>query len=100
MACSLASPEFIPLSNNEMRQSMSVVRAKLARFKDLTNQRLKASKISGIGTNIDQLYDAVFEDFLNHADEVQTELQKVIGQDLVSFRYTQIILIVACLILL
>ena len=91
---------FMPLRNNEMRQSIKTVRTKLAQFKDLTNQRLEAAETSGIGTKIDQNYDDVFEDFLNHADEVQTELQNVIGQDLISFRYTQIILIVACLMLL
>ena len=59
-----------------------------------------AAKTSGIGTTIDQHYDALFEDLLNQASQVETALQKVVGQVLVSFRYTQIILIVSYLVLL
>jgi signal transduction histidine kinase len=90
---------FLPLDNDEMRQAITEVRGKLARFRDITKQRLAATTTSGAGTPIDQRFDAVFKDFFNQADEVETRLQQVIAKDLDDFRYTQLILITACLIL-
>jgi signal transduction histidine kinase len=90
---------FFPLDDDEMRRAISEVRGKLARFKDISKQRLAATTTSGAGTHIDQNFDAVFKDFFNQADEVETRLQQVIAQDLGSFRHTQRILIAACLIL-
>jgi signal transduction histidine kinase len=90
---------FFPLDNAEMRRAITEVRGKLARFRDITKQRLTATQISGAGTQIDQLFDAVFKDFFNKADEVETRLQQVIAQDLGSFRHTQLILIAASLVL-
>jgi signal transduction histidine kinase len=82
-----------------MRRAITEVRGKLARFRDITKQRLTAKTTSGPGTRIEQHFDSVFKDFFNQADEVETRLQQVIAQDLGSFRNTQIILIAACLIL-
>jgi signal transduction histidine kinase len=90
---------FFPLDNTEMRQAITEVRGKLARFQDISKQRLTASTTSGPGTQIDQHFDAVFKDFFNQADEVETRLQQVIAQDVGSFRHTQLILIAACLML-
>jgi signal transduction histidine kinase len=90
---------FFPLDNDEMRRAITEVRGKLARFRDITKQRLTAKTTSGPGTRIEQHFDSVFKDFFNQADEVETRLQQVIAQDLGSFRNTQIILIAACLIL-
>jgi signal transduction histidine kinase len=90
---------FFPLDDDEMRRAITEVRGKLARFRDITKQRLTAITTSGPGTPIDQHFDAVFKDFFNQADEVETRLQQVIAQDLGSFRHTQLILIAACLIL-
>jgi hypothetical protein len=90
---------FFPLDNAEMRKAITEVRGKLARFRDITKQRLTATRTAGAGTQIDQQFDAVFKDFFIQADEVETRLQQVIAQDLGSFRHTQLILIAACLIL-
>jgi signal transduction histidine kinase len=90
---------FLPLDNDEIRQAITEVRGKLARFRDITKQRLAATTTSGAGTLIDQRFDAVFKDFFSQADEVETRLQQVIAKDLDGFRYTQLILITACLIL-
>ena len=90
---------FFPLENTEMRQAINEVRGKLARFRDITKQRLAVVATSGAGTPIDQRFDAVFKDFFKQADEVETRLQQVIAQDLDSFRRIQLILIAACLIL-
>jgi len=90
---------FLPLDNMEMREALKEVRGKLARFRDITSQRLAAIKNSGPGTPIDQRFDAVFRDFFNRADDVETRLKQEIAQDLSSFRYTQLILIFFSLLL-
>ncbi len=90
---------FIPLNNAEMRQEISSVQEKLTQFREITQQRLAARETSGVGTEIDQLYNAVFTTFINQADKVETRLQQVMARELRSFRTTQMVLIVACLLL-
>ncbi|MGR3309377.1 MAG: sensor domain-containing diguanylate cyclase, partial [Candidatus Brocadiales bacterium] len=85
---------FIPLDDAEMRQNILDVRTKLSEFYDITKQRLAAKDISGAGTDIDQRYDAVFEEFITLADVVETRLQQVMAHDLYRFKFTQTTLIV------
>ncbi|MFQ5450612.1 MAG: ATP-binding protein [Nitrospinaceae bacterium] len=84
---------FIPLDDRAMRLKIQEVRKKLAEFMAITQKRLKTKETSGAGTDIDQRYDAVFEEFLREADEVETRLQQIMGKDLSHFRLTQILLI-------
>lgn len=73
-----AEGQFIPLKDSGMRQAIDEVRSKLAEFKRMTLERWKTRKISGIGTEIDQKYDAVYEDFVEQADIVETALQQLL----------------------
>ena len=90
---------FIPLDDAKMRQEIGEAQEKLMAFRDITKQRIDSKETSGIGTVIDQRYDAVFSDLLSQADEVETRLQQVMAKDLGRFRFTQLVLIVICFIL-
>ncbi len=90
---------FMPLDDAEMRLNIIGVRTKLSEFKDITEQRLATMKISGPGTEIDQRYDEIFKHFISQSGEVETRLKQIMAQDLSKFRYTQIMLIIACLLL-
>lgn len=93
------SPEgtYIPIPDAKMQQEIKAVQKKLVKFKDITKQRLAARETAGIGTDIDQEYDAVFKDFINQADKVESRLQQVMVQDLRNFRTSQSIIIVICI---
>jgi len=90
---------FIPLDDYKMRRAIIEVQGKLSEFRDITKQRIAAKETSGVGTAIDQRYDAIFNDFIIQADEVESRLQQVMAQDNSRFRYTQVTLIVVCLLL-
>lgn len=85
---------FIPLDDAEMRQNILNVRTKLSEFYDITAQRLAAKDTSGVGTDIDQRYDAIFREFVTLADVVEIRLQQVMAHDLYRFKFTQTTLIV------
>jgi PAS domain S-box-containing protein len=92
-----AEGKFFPLSDQHMRQDITEIRRKLAEFREITLQRWQTSKTSGIGTEIDQKYDKVFEDFIQQAGLVETDLQQMIGKEINSFQIVQIVLIALCL---
>jgi len=90
---------FIPLDNNKMRPVIIEVQGKLSEFRDITKQRIAAIETSGVGTAVEQRYDAIFNDFIIQADEVESRLQQVMARDIGCFRYTQVTLMVVCLLL-
>ncbi len=96
-----SNPEgtFIPIKDPKIEEPIRIVRKDLAEFKKLTKQRLKIGKAAGIGSDVDQKYDAVFEHFLKQSDSVEKLIQNAMTQDLERFRFSQVFLMLACLIL-
>jgi PAS domain S-box-containing protein len=92
-----AEGQFFPLSDPHMRQDITEVRGKLAEFREITLQRWQTNRTAGIGTEIDQKYDAVFKDLIQQADLVETDLQQMIGKENNNFQIVQIVLIVLSL---
>jgi len=90
---------FIPLKDIEMRQGIKAVQKKLVKFRDITRQRLAEKETAGVGSDIDQHYDAIFMDFITQADHMETRLQQVMAQDLRSFRFIQVSMLVTCLLI-
>jgi PAS domain S-box-containing protein len=86
---------FLPLDNTEMRREIRAVQGKLSEFRDMTRKRLAAKTISGPDSDIDQLHDAIFSDFINKADDIEIKLRQIIAQYLrrFQFSYTAIIMI-------
>ncbi|MDM8532265.1 response regulator [Anaerolineales bacterium HSG25] len=80
---------FVPLDDPQMQSSIRNVRDKLTEFREITQQRLD-NETSGIGSDIDQRYDALFEDFVSEADDVETLLQQIMRQDMQTYQYTQV----------
>jgi len=89
----------IALDDAEMRAKIKIVQKKLAEFREITKKRIATKDISGIGTDIDQRYDNLFLDFLNDIDEVETRLRQVMAKGMHRFRYTQVTLIIASVLL-
>ncbi|MEE8397948.1 MAG: PAS domain S-box protein [Desulfobacterales bacterium] len=90
---------FVPLDDAEMRAKIKSVLGKLREFREITQKRMETKEGSGIGTEIDQRYDQLFQSFLTKADEVESKLQQIMAKDLSRFRYTQVLLIVICILL-
>lgn len=90
---------FIPLNNAERRQEIKAMQKTLVKFRDVTKQRLAAKETAAAGTDVDQRYDAIFMDFITQADHVETRLQQIMAQDLRSFRYIQVSMIVTCMLI-
>jgi len=86
----------IPLDDVKLRNEIQTLVAKLAEFRDITNQRYETPEDSAIGSEIDQRCDAVFSELMEEADHVKIELRRAIGTDLRKFRIVQIVLIIVC----
>jgi len=87
---------FIHLDDVEMRREIREVQEKLAEFRAIAQQRIAEKETSGIGSDIDQQYDAIFLTLIEQADEVEIKLQQLMARDLDNFRATQVILIIIC----
>ncbi|MHC4721292.1 MAG: PAS domain-containing protein [Planctomycetota bacterium] len=86
-----------PLRDHDMRAEITEVRIKLAEFRRITLARWETRKTSAAGTELDQKYDAIFKNFVKQADNVETELRRLIERQLRSFQIVQIVLIGLCL---
>jgi len=85
----------VPLADPGMRKNIEEVITKINTFKDITIQRYETIQTSGVGTAIDQRYDAIFESFRKQADLVENQLEHTIASDLKKYRSLQFFLIVA-----
>jgi K+-sensing histidine kinase KdpD len=90
---------FIPLDAVYLRNDIKEVRNKIEEFKNITQERYARIETAVAGTDIDEHYDAVFRDFINQADKVETELQKIIIQEHSYFRKIQFALILFVIII-
>ena len=90
---------YVPLKDDILRQNIEEVRHKIAAFRDITKQRWETRQESGIGSDIDQRYDALFKDFVSQADRVETGLQGLIRKDLDTFKIIFTTLFITALLL-
>jgi|GEM_PF-1617055 len=88
--------KFYPLEDFKAIQGIREVRRKLAAFKDITLRRWENKDQAGIGSAMEQEYDAIFSDFLEQADIVETDLQAMIERELKHFKAVQAALIITC----
>lgn len=87
----------IPLSDPLLQRAIVEVLAKLGEFAAVADERWAKAEQSGVGSAMDQRFDAIFLDFLAQADYVETALQEAIMQDLRRFQIVQGMLLVLCL---
>ena len=91
---------FIPLRDPVLRSEIEKVFKKINTFREITDQRFEAIQESGTGTQIDQRYDAVFRDFIEQADRVESKLQAEIATKTQLFQIIQTTLIVISFLLI
>lgn len=91
---------FIPLTDPVLRSEIEKVSENISTFREFTSQRYENIQESGIGTLIDQRYDAIFRDFIGQADRIETILQSRISMKTSTYRTVQFTLILISLILL
>ena len=87
----------VPLQDPALRGEIEEVLVKILEFRSIADDRWEASEQSGIGSEIDQRFDALFNDLLIQADIVETELQSFMAQEIFRFRTIQSLLIAICL---
>jgi hypothetical protein len=71
----------VPVDSPVIRQDINEVKNKLAVFRDITLERFKSKENAGVGTEIDQEYDAIFVNLLNQMDKVNSEVAYFIDSD-------------------
>ncbi len=81
-----------PLQDPELRLHIEEALIKISSFREIAAQRWSARGASGIGTDIDQRFDAVFHDLLEQADLVDRALEAAIAKDLSRFRAVLVVL--------
>lgn len=89
----------VPLTDPLIRKNIKEVLVKISTFKEITKTRYSRTRISGIGTPVDQKYDAIFKDFQEQAKLVETQLQAIIVTSQNHYRYLQVILLATLIIL-
>ncbi len=90
---------FIALKNPKLRYQIKQTIKNLHAFKEIADRRWREQSQSGIGSDIDQLFDKTFLELIFSADTVETALQKVMARQLQAFTLWQALLIVAILTL-
>lgn len=90
--------DITPVENIRIRQDVLDVKRKLAVFSEITQERFVSKKNAGVGSPIDQKYDAIFIDLLNQMDKVINELLLLSRDDLEHFNFIQKILIILILL--
>lgn len=83
----------MPLTDPILRKDIKEVLVNITTFREITQERYATINKSGVGSEIDQRYDAIFRNFLEQADLVETGLQEIITSDLYNYRFLQIILL-------
>lgn len=84
---------FISLDDPKLKTAVEEVIVEIAQFTEITKERLAALSTSGIGSELDQEYDRVFQSVLQRADNVETVLQNKIAGRLKGFDYARYALI-------
>ncbi len=87
----------VPLQDPDLRRSIEDVEEKISEFKAIAEERWATVEKSGIGSAIDQRFDARFDELLKQADAVEIELQAAMARNLSWFRVVQGQLFALCL---
>ncbi len=90
---------YFPLDDNDMRREIRIVRKKLTEIRKITDKKYHSEMSTIAGVNIDQYYHDIFEDFINHADNVETKLNQIIKGDLGTYQNSKITLVIIITIL-
>jgi two-component system cell cycle sensor histidine kinase/response regulator CckA len=87
----------IPHEDPALRREIEEVLARIRQFRAIAVERWDTQDQSGVGSVIDQRFDAVFDDFLDQADQVIAVLQAAMALHRNRFRVVLKVLIALCL---
>jgi len=90
---------FVPLQDPILRKNIKQTIEGIDTFRDIALQRWEVQSNSGVGSDIDQRFDKAFEDFIASADNVETALQKAMGEQLQQYKIEQYLLILLIIII-
>ena len=93
-----AEGKFYPLKEAHLREQIQLILSEIEQFRELTEKRWQMRGEAGVGSDIDEKFDAVFRELIQLADKVESELQNLIRSDYKNFQITQYFLIALCLI--
>lgn len=85
--------KIVPLNHHETRLAIQNARDDLGKFRAVAEKRFQNFSNSSPGTEIDQQFDWLFENFLNSADLAESMLRNYLADDLLSYRRTGFILL-------
>ena len=90
---------FIPLEDPNLRTQIEETIRGIHHFRQIAQKRWAAKTISGIGSDFDQEFDLAFSTFIISANNVENFIQNSLVQDLQTFKYIQLLLILFIIIL-
>lgn len=82
----------------QIRRDLRTVEEMLAVFRETSLQRINSVDYAGVGSDVDQEYDAIFFVLLNNMDMVIDELKLLSKNDLERFNLIQLLLILLILL--
>ena len=82
----------------QIRRDLRAVEDMLAVFREIALQRINSVDYAGVGSDVDQKYDAIFFVLLNNMDMVIDKLKLLSKNDLEQFNLIQILLILLILL--
>lgn len=89
----------LALNDPSLRLKIGATIDGIHQFRKIAEKRWASQISSGIGSNLDQQFDQSFLEFSLSADDVETDLQKIISEDLEAFKFTQRLLLILIFIL-
>jgi len=89
---------YIPLNDGLLRAKAKNLRAELAAFQQIIT-RWKKHQGSGIDSDVDRQYDAIFQDFVNKDNEVEASLQCLMRHDINRLHKSETALLLVYLLL-
>ena len=89
---------FVPIERKLIGAGIKRSRDKISEFKKMTEKRYESRNDSGIGSELDQLSDHLFQEILTEISSVEGTLQELMIVDLDRFRMIQAVIIGASII--
>jgi len=87
--------QYYPLKDPKMRQSIVLVRRKLAEFTQLAQKRYRYFAGSLPGSKIDIEFDKIFRDFIEQAELVEAQVKRDVYEQIVEYQYISFSLIIS-----
>jgi hypothetical protein len=84
---------FIPLNDADLEKQILQVLSYIDEFESIVNNRYKHEN-AGIGSEFDKANDKIFRTLIAEADRVKTELQKIIADELITYKITYVFILI------